>query len=318
MIVKDYYRFDELNTRFNIQEADLDYWLEKEQISFVIPQPIQNYIIGGWIKGKDFRGYGVVQYKGLIYIPNNKIKVILEKGKSHIEGCWLFEREKITYLSQSYGFDIPIPNGFVNSWQPKALAEISWNRIPAKRYPNIVKSPTQLLRKAIDSIKDNKVRPISYLELDVDNILSAPDLVIRKQELCITHLDLVKLGIVADNEPSLITGASPAKVDEQPKPAISIEEPQTNKSIKYANDFDELLATILTDNRSLKLKGVLRILTLEARADEHLRKYDTRNILLDEVEGRFVWCDHYGTISEKTYASKTIGNRLTEVRKLLK
>jgi len=199
MIVKDYYRFDELNTRFNIQEADLDYWLEKEQISFVIPQPIQNYIIGGWMKGKEFCGYGVVQYKGLISVSNNEVKKILKKGKSHIESCWLFEREKITYLRQSYDFDVPIPNEFVNSWQPKVLAEISWNRIPAKRYPFAMRSSKQLFGKILDSLKDNKVLEISDLGLDVDHILSAPYQMIRKHELCITHLDLVKLGIVADN-----------------------------------------------------------------------------------------------------------------------
>ncbi|MGK0272748.1 MAG: hypothetical protein ACI88H_003423 [Cocleimonas sp.] len=47
MIKKDYYRFDELNSRFGIQEADLNYWLAEERITFVIPQKIQKYIIGG-------------------------------------------------------------------------------------------------------------------------------------------------------------------------------------------------------------------------------------------------------------------------------
>jgi hypothetical protein len=270
------------------------------------------------VTGQGFRGYGVVQYKGLISIPNDKAEAILERGKSSVDGCWLFEPKKITYLSELYEFEVPMPNKFVNSWQPRALTEISWDKIPAKRYPNVEKCPLQLLGKAIESIADKEARPVSYYTSDLEEILLAPYLEIKKDELCITHLDLVALGIIANNEPLPVIGSSSAKANEKPKLESSVEEPQPNKSIQYANDFDELLAKILKNNRTIKHKEVLRILTNEARTEIDSRVYDARNILLDEVEGNIVWLDHYGTKIEKTYAPKTIGNRLTVVRKLIK
>lgn len=93
------------------------------------------------------------------------------------------------------------------------------------------------------------------------------------------------------------------------------------KKLSYAavssHDFDELLANILQDNKGIKQKEVMRVLTEEARSEEDTRKYDIRNILLDEVEGKIVWQDFGGTKQEKIYSSKTIANRLTEVRKLI-
>ncbi len=80
MIKKDYYRIDELEPRFGILEADLQYWLDNEKIDFVIPQPLQNYVIGGRLKVGGFVGYGTVQYKGLMCLPIPRATLILENG----------------------------------------------------------------------------------------------------------------------------------------------------------------------------------------------------------------------------------------------
>jgi hypothetical protein len=299
MIKKDYYRYDELNPRFNILDADLVYWHEKGLLSFVIPQLIQDYIIGGWIKDQGFRGYGVVEYKGLIGIPSGTEKLILEKGKSHIDDCWLLELDKIKYLDDSYRFSVPLPNSLIYSWQPKTLAEIKWDKIPAKRFPTVRKEHSvQPFIKAMESISKKESKPMSYFESDLKDVLDSPYLGIKKQELCITHFKLIELGVIPD-ETNVLSS-----------PILEIFEKDSR-----TNDFHDLLLKILRHHPGLSAKKIWILLERDFQMPEDERVYDTHNILRDISGNEIYWVSRHK--NDNYFRFSSLAPTLSKLKKLL-
>jgi hypothetical protein len=289
VIKKDYYRIDELEPRFGILEADLQYWLDNEKIDFVIPQPLQNYVIGGRLKVGGFVGYGTVQYKGLIGIPRDRAKLILEKGKASIDGCLLIEQGKITYLDDLYRFSVPIPNDFVKSWQPKPLSEIHWGKVSAKRYPSVTKNSQQFLKEAFESLvnKDNKSAVELYKE--VNNILSSPYLEIKKEVLCVTHTQLVKLSLVEDENPI--------------KP-ISIE------IARRDNAFRTLVKNLIKLHPTKGGTALWDFLKENHESDESL---DPESILDEVGRDELTWID--ARKIERTITKKTFRNMVSDEKK---
>ncbi|KXI26792.1 hypothetical protein [Paraglaciecola hydrolytica] len=308
MIKKDYYRYDELSPRFNILDADLVYWHEKRLLSFVIPQLIQDYIIGGWIKGGGFRGYGVVEYKGLISIPSSTEKLILEKGKSHIGDCWLLELDKIKYLDDSYRFSVPLPNSLIHSWQSRSLVDIDWDIIPAKRFPTVQKeSSIQPFIKAMESIKNKEFKPMSHFEADLKDILSPPYLEIKKQELCITHENLIKLGIIeSDKKPEGLQEIS------KNTPLLNAE-PQ--ESDKRSSQLSALIERMLLAKPNLKTIEVWRLLRAETELDIMERTYDNEGILMDMTANDLLWVSRYG--NQSNVLKSTFDSKVSRIRKKL-
>jgi hypothetical protein len=289
VIKKDYYRIDELKPRFGILEADLQYWLDNEQIDFVIPQPSQDYVIGGWLKVGGFAGYGIVQYKGLIGIRRDREKLILEKGKAGINGCRLIERGKITYLDDAYRFSVPMPNDFVKSWQAKQLSDIRWEQVPAKRYPAVSKSPQHLIKKTLESFvnKDNK----SGVELhnEVNDILVSPYLEIKKEQLCVTHAQLVKLGVIEDENPIKV---------------IPIESASTDNVLR------RLVQNLIKLHPTKGGTALWDFLHVNHGTDELL---DPESILDEVGRDELTWID--GRKTERTITKKTFRNMVSDEKK---
>lgn len=297
MIEKQYYRIDELSQRFGILEADLQYWLDKEQISFVIPQTLQKYVIGGWSKSGDFIGYGAVEYKGLISVPKLDEQKILEKGKASIGECWLEESANINYLAESYDFSVPSPNSFMNSWQPKHVSEITWGRIPAKRYPTASKDPQQNFMLMLESLSDTK--SFFKKQKELKDILLSPSLEIKKEELCVSHAQLVELGIVLQEkstEDVKVLAKNTLHTD------VKLEKP-----VKRSSQLTMLIERIVLAKPNMKAIEVWRQLRVEVQMDVLDREYDTEGILKDMTPSELLWDSRYGhspSVQKTSFDSK--------------
>ena len=303
MIEKDYYRLSELERDLNISNEDVLYWIENNLVRFVIPRPQAKYIYGGYHKeNNNFIGCGVAYYKGLIRVSKQEESRIFKTGKGTVYELRLIDADLIVHHSANYEFEVPLPNGFMELWQ--AIDDIPFlasklGSTPPKLYPSDGKKTWELVKSALESMSTNQPKEVP------DDALLAQPIAIKKEELCITHADLIRLGQLSNDEPQ-------ATIDLSPTDSKKF----LNKP-KFENDFDALLYRVLSDNPNIRNKAVIKALTEDAETEEDARKYDDQNILVDEVDGVLGWRDRFGTVTTKHYTQKTIFNRLSEVRKLL-
>lgn len=303
MILKNYYRIEELKIRFDISESDILYWLENEQISFVTPQPNQKYVIGGWAEGGAFIGYGIAEYKGLIAVSSEVEKQIFEKGKAVINSCWLTEKDKIIYISESYEFKVPLPNNYIKYWQPNMLSNIEWNKIPAKRYPTIGKDNAQLFKVAIESISGSiSGKDVSNLfddESQIKDVLKAPFLQIKKEDLCVTQAQLINLGVIKPDKGSEST--------QNIANNISLLKINSQEPIKRSSQLTTLIERIVIAKPKIKTIEVWRRLRVEVETDLLDREYDTEGILKDMTANELFWDSRYGhspSVKKSTFDAK--------------
>jgi hypothetical protein len=309
MIEKEYYRLSELESKFGLDDEDVQYWLERSELSLVFPQPYQKYVFGGW-RDSQFIGYGVAEYKGMVSISNYLNKTVFEKGKASAEHCYLVNKAAIEVITYRYEFALPCPNKTIEEWRPRKLEQIDWDRIPAKCYPSVQRHTGKLMGAAFASMllsikevngsaeEEDKARLAKFQD-EIPDVLISPSITLEKKDGCVLRDDLVRLGAIADKKI-----ATPAKT-------VLLELP------RYKNEFHELLAKILESDRSLKTKDIHRILCAEAEREEDSRLYDNKNILLDQVDGAIVWRDIHSKQSEKKCAYSSLGNQLTAVKKAM-
>jgi hypothetical protein len=321
MIVKDYYRLEELEVKFGISKNDVLYLVEQNKIRLAFYREAVNYLIGGWLD-EGFIGCGAVSYEGMVTVQQDVGLELFAKEKADTLNFQLCERDNINYLTGEYPFSVPLPNGFLCKWSAKGLEDIKRERIPARVYPSESASLIWILTntlKTIDAMKfqGENTEGFNALAEYPKKVLMGTSATLNLTDACLLRSDLEALGLMStDNSVkhyNILQNSPPSL--ELLVDAIQSSEPE--RLTKFDNDFDELLAKILQDNKGVKQKEIMRILTEEARSEEDIRKYDTRNILLDEVEGKIVWQDFGSTKQEKYYSSKTIANRITGVRKLI-
>jgi hypothetical protein len=326
MIFKDYYRLEELESKFSISKNDVLYLVEQNKIRLAFYRKAVNYLIGGWLND-GFIGYGAVNYEGMVTVQRDVGLKMFAKGKVDTINFQLCERDNINYLTGKYPFSIPLPNDFLCKWSAKSLEDIKWERIPARIYPSEGPSGMWMIAdtlKTFVAIKSQGEKTEEINALTEQHYGQYPKKVLRGQSVtlnitdaCVLRSDLDALGLMSI-DPS--TSRQNVLQNSLPSSALLVDVIQPSEPerlTEFDNDFDELLSKIMQANRGIKQKEIMRILTEEARSEEDTRKYDTRNILLDEVEGKIVWQDFGSTKQEKLYRSKTIANRLTEVRKLI-
>jgi hypothetical protein len=324
MIFKDYYRLEELESKFSISKNDVLYLVEQNKIRLAFYRQAVNYLIGGWLND-GFIGYGAVNYEGMVTVQQDVGLKMFAKGKVDTINFQLCERDNIHYLTGKYPFSIPLPNDFLCKWSAKSLEDIKWERIPARVYPSESES---LLWMFADTMKNfaamksqgEKTEDANdFMEQNLakhpKKVLGGTSVKLNITDACVLRSDLEALGAISIDKSvphhNVLQNSLPSS-------ALLVDVAQApRRRTEFDNDFDELLSEILQTNKGIKQKEIMRILTEEARSEEDTRKYDTRNILLDEVEGKIVWQDFGSTKQEKHYSSKTIANRITGVRKLI-
>ncbi|MBN7818706.1 hypothetical protein [Bowmanella yangjiangensis] len=309
MIQKDYYRLAELEAKFGVSQSDIQYLIEQGALVLATFLPSQRCVFGDWREGK-FVGLGIGQYRGIVRLSFADSLSAFSNKSVQVKSFEVPNSGGIFNWSGAYPFSVATPNEIIHKWiAADDISRIYWSFITAMLLPTENDSPWWSAANAfakLDGLSDAVVeknavesRFDQFLQKQPKRILNRHNLEFELKDACVLYEDLKSAGLVATT---------------QETPATQ----QLDKvSAQFRDDFDELLARILQANKTIKAKGLLRILAEEARMEEDSRKFDIRNILLDEVEGKIVWLDHSAARKEKAYGPKTISNRLTEVRKAI-
>ena len=311
MFKKEYYRLDDLENKFNVTASDIRYLVENSNISLAFHLTSQKFIYGGWLKGKGFVGHGVATYTGLVGISELAQQALVETGEAELKQFKLLNRVGLHSIDTKYPFDLKTPNNYLDAWQSKPVELLNWRLIPAKLFPKVQDHPVHMFSKIIkegvsaftqNDVKEFEMGTSNHLKAIPEKELYAKELKIVFSDVCVQHKELERLGIYKD-----ASEIESKATDLQPSKA----------KFKFKNQFHELLADILINNKAIKTKEIHRLLCKEATTAEDDRQYDRRNILLDNVDGTIVWSDIHSKKREKTCAYNVLGNHLTDVRKVL-
>jgi len=309
MIEKEYYRFDELEKRFELSLSDLRYLVESSQIELTFYLEQTKLLIGGWLKEKGFVGFGSVYYRGLIRITKQKQNVLLSTNETSVEYIRILNREGISNPDEEYPFESDLPNSYLYAWQPRLLKTILWNEIPAKQFPKEQEHGYRVLSKGIrDIVKAATGKELEVTDKNAELIKSIPEKTIFADgielcldDICLLHSDLVKIGVVKSS-----AAGETSKLSQPVKG-----EDSTSKRI---DDLSELLVRVVEKHPEYNAKQYWRALERESEEVEGFRLIDKYNILT-EVEGNQIrWQDRAGK-PRKSVSFSSFTNRLTEARK---
>ncbi len=309
--VKEYYRLDELKD-IGIPEGEIRFLIEQSNLQPVFYLPLAKYVLGGFIQGK-FNGFAIANYKGLVSIPTAKLDELLKIGKVKTVHVSLIQRENISVISYDYPFDVACPNNFIEGWKKADLKTFKLPVIPAQIYPKSFTNPENLYFKLLNKLSDGATSNVQAIDTYQtqrpyalnDKILCAEEEALQFAEICIQHVDLVRLELVQETTNNQTAGN---KIESQSKLSVTSE--------LFKNEFEELIARILLDKPLLKAKEIHRILCHEAANEEGCRLYDKSDILLGETDGVISWRDKYRGNAERSYKLDSLRNVISDVRKV--
>lgn len=135
MIEKEYYRLDELEKRLNLSFSDLRYLVENKKVELAFRLDKNKFIIGGWLEGKGFVGYGSIYYSGFVKVNKDKQLELLQQHKIKCKYFRLVNKTQIIEQNNDYPFKTPTPHTFLYGWKPTPIQAIDWTEIPAKLFP---------------------------------------------------------------------------------------------------------------------------------------------------------------------------------------
>ena len=137
MIQKEYYRFDELEKRFDLSFSDLLYLVENSKIDLAFHIEQNQFVIGGWLKDKGFVGYATIFYRGLVKVSHSEQLSLLSKNKVNCKTFSLINKENIINHNLDYPFETQPPHSFLFDWRPKVTSDIEWDFIQKVGTTNI-------------------------------------------------------------------------------------------------------------------------------------------------------------------------------------
>lgn len=323
MIEKKYYRYDELERRFNLSFSDLQYLVENYKIDLVFLIEQNQFIIGDVISKKGFVGQASVTCRGLIKIAHFEQMELITKRKIKCTYFRLFDNKTISNFSVDYPFVTPLPHSTLYDWKPKKRNEITWSDVSAKLLPTerepILDTMKNIFFEGIDNLTENsstEENDFTALKAYSASMKTSPkleffcaDIKFTLNDICLLHSDLVRLNIIPSPSPFL-----DGDVIHTPK---QHKLPTSKNTLVFDNDFHELLAGILRVNKALPAKKIFKILTEESLLEEDTRHYDIKNILLDEVDGILIWKDRLSRTHERKCSLRTLENTLSKIRAVI-
>lgn len=308
MIEKEYYRFDELEKRFDLSLSDLRYLVESSKIELTFYLDKNKLIFGGWLREKGFVGFGKANYRGLIKISTKEQHELLSKNKATIKHIRVLDKAGLSNLGEEYPFESDLPNSFLHAWQPRSLSSITWDEIPAKLFPQEQEHGLRALSKTFNQA----IQAATGKELEVtDENVKALEAIPKKSfyvegvqlghaDICLLHSDLVKLGVL---KPSTTIDNS----------ELVLLDKNANGSLKRTDDLNELIIMVVEKHPELTAKEYWRVLEKESEEVEGFRLIDKYNIL-SEIDGNMIkWRDRKGK-SRKPVSFTSFSNRLTKVK----
>jgi hypothetical protein len=319
MIEKEYYRFEDLKHRFDMTDSDIKYLLEEQKVPLCFHVEKQLFVLG-FFQSTNFTGHCNIYYKGLVQIPHDYVRDLCMSKEIIPKEYLLLQKQNIEYIDSNYDYELSMPNEYFKSWHPSReenLKHMAPEDLEAKLYPWYRTRPQwdlgMLFATGINVIAAYKGEKPDYGEEFVKEKLQIKEmglypnwLYFKLEDICIQHEYLESLGLIK----------SRGTIIEQSKAA-----PETvdllNSAIQFKNQFEELLARILSENRHIKPKEVHKLLCVESRQEEDSRHFDIENILYPETEGVISWRDKYRSNAERSYALDSLRNVISFVKKKL-
>jgi len=291
MIEKEYYRFDELEKRFDLSFSDLQYLIENSKINLAFYLEKNKFVMGGWLKGKGFIGYASVSYKGLVRITLDEQLLLLSKKKINCKIFSLINKGNIQSHNLNYPFETPTPHNFLYDWRPKLTEDIEWDSIPAKLYPkeseHVIRSLSNMFSETFDKATKKEGEESAFMAKIPQMQFYSEGINFTLEDICILHSDIVSLGL---NKPSIDTSIKGAKNVERTNQ-------QTDKALNnpiksYHRPIDILLLNILEifpqDKPATlwdKLKNDLNNEPRQFDIDETLDEVGEKELYWYDIEG---------------------------------
>ncbi|WP_423185193.1 hypothetical protein ACO1PK_08380 [Alishewanella sp. d11] len=286
MIEKEYYRLDEL-APLGVTASTIRYFIEQEKLHPAFFVSNSRYVIGAYLEG-EFNGFAIADYQGLVSFPSRENNVLLKKGKVTSSTVKLLQHDKIVIRTNQYPFRIPWPNTYISGWQKWTLNQLNFDQIPAKCYPNERDSGMAMFSDFVGQIakvsemEEEKVKEVENKLMRglPRRVLSSAGIDFHISEICVTHTDLVRLGIIK----SAVTDGDAKQISNvAPSPTI-IEESK--------RPIDKLLTRMLFKFPNEKPTRIWRMLQDDVLRSERL--YDTDEILDEVGKDELYWFTESG------------------------
>lgn len=313
MIEKEYYRFDELEKRFDLSFSDLQYLIENSKIDLAFHIEQNKFVMGGWLKEKGFIGYATIFYKGLVKVNHSDQLSLLSKNKVNCKTISLINKKNIINHSLDYPFETPPPHSFLFDWRPKVINDIEWDSVPAKLFPKEREHSIRSLRNTFMSTLDTlNVEAPKQADKESDFMAKIPQVEFYAEgikftlnDICILHSELVKVGVIKQ--------VKEIKTHQELEPELVKTNNDNSKTLRK-DDFQELFASVVTFKPEFTAKEYWRLFESEAEEMEGFRALDKYNLLI-EVTGNYIkWQDRSGK-PRKDISFSAFSNRLSKVRK---
>ncbi|WP_306521594.1 hypothetical protein [Rheinheimera sp.] len=312
MIQKEYYQLDELNSRFQLTNADIKYFFDKSKLVPVFNLPLKSYVVGTFAQSR-FVGYGACHYKGLVSILNQNFLELWDNSKTEVERVILRDMSVIQNYTENSPFQAVLPTNSIYAWEQKAQPALRGDCCMAIFLPEEIQSASHFFsgRFAELATSTHLSEPVRNLaQQTAEKCKTAPAIshkkitqIFKLTDVCVLHSDLVRLGVIKETSNRVIV----TNATQQEKPSIS-------NTAKFANPFHKLIGQILSEHKNIKTKGVIRILSEEVKKQEDSRDYDHENILLDDVDGVFIWRDFSARKTERHCSINSIRNVIRDVK----
>lgn len=295
----DYYRPQELESKFNLTIEALRRLVEQDKVSVAIFSTSSKYVYG--FQKNHFHGSGVCNYEGLIGLYRHDALQLLQSGKARVSRGVLLEPEKAKILSTDYPFKTQVPNSFLHSWNAASFKGAKVKSVDVKKYPFESKSIASIIKDARVAAKSPDLEISERLtSTSYDNYQLTSDSDIYKlPDICVTADELYRAGVI-DEPPTL--------------KAMTKEDYDVGKR---SNELHELLFKILQHtNKKLPAKQCEKILVSEAQLADSEREFDTAAILRDVSESELAWVSSRGNY--QTFQLSSLGTTLSKLRKRFK
>lgn len=320
MIIKNYYRLEELEPKFGISQSDIRYYVEQGRLALAVFLPIQRYVFGGWEAGK-FVGVGVGDYQGIARLSLADSMAVYVNESIQVSAVSVPNTGGISHWSGEYPFSVTTPNDVMHKWLVVSdLKRITWPFIAAKPFPKEIDSGWAVVKSLLDTVSEQALTANNMMSNPADKptsdkreqfgefVKNKPQRVLKHigitlglKDACVLHADLNALELVKDPRPE--------------RSSIVTEATDDDKSVRRTQ-FAELLISVLQKYPSAKAKDIWKILESECVLSEGEREFDHHNILVDVSAEEVAWKSRY--TGETSYTKFTsFNNTVSAARKAL-
>lgn len=294
VVNRKYYFVSELDKSFGINLGHLNYLIDEENLKLSVKH--KGKLLLGYYRENGFRGYCSCLFDGLLTVYKEKAKVALDTGKASMTAFIVETEALVSDVNPEYSWKVATPNDTIEKWLGKPITSPIEQRMVALRYPEVSES---LGHSFFETLKKFAPDDSESFENEYEKfVLNIPFKEYKISDLLVARSELIRIGVIKEDSATVLR-------DEK------------FEGVSFSNEFLELLHRILTARPDIKAKALYLLLENEARGNTE-KVFDTNDILLDEVDGKIVWRDKYANNSEKALNIRTIANKATEVRKLIK